>query len=99
GTFSYVAPERVLYDVRYPQSDIWSLGATMYSLITKKIIWGDRDFATTTVPMLRQAILLEEPEKLESGIELLDNLVNGMTMKNISDRITSEKILMMLRDQ
>ena len=99
GTFAYLAPERVLYGVRYPQSDIWSLGATMYSLVMNKIIWGDRNFETTTTSMIRQAIMLEEPEKLESGINLLDNLVNGMTKKNISDRITTDKIILMLRDQ
>jgi len=97
GTFSYVAPERILYDVRYPQSDVWSLGASMYSLITRKIIWGHRDPATTTPSMIRQAILLEEPEKLGSGIELLDNLVDGMTKKDIFDRITIDGILKMLQ--
>ena len=98
GSFSFLAPERIIYDVRYPQSDTWSLGATMYSLITNKIIWGNRDFKTTTQSILKQAILLEEPEKLESGIELLDNLVNGMTRKDINKRISSDEILYLLRN-
>lgn len=99
GTYSYLAPERIIYDVRYPQSDVWSLGATMYSLITGKIIWGNRDPSTTTIDMLKQAIYLEEPEELNSGIDLLDNLINDMTMKNITKRLTIDKILYMLKDQ
>lgn len=57
------------------------------------------DFATTTVDMIRQEIMIKEPQEIDSGIDLLDNLVNGMTKKNVSDRITTDKILMMLRDQ
>ena len=98
GTFAYMAPERIIYDVRYPQSDIWSLGATMYTLLTGKIIWGARDFDKATIDIIKVAILLEQPEEIDSGILLLDSLINGMTKKDVTQRITTDKIMFMLRD-
>ena len=98
GTISFVAPEKILYDIRYPQSDIWSLGASMYSILTGKIIWGNRDLIKTTFRTVINAIQLEQPEELKSGNLLLDNLINGMTKKDINKRLTVDKIKFMLKD-
>ena len=98
GTYSYLAPERVNYGVRYPQSDIWSLGATMYRIITGNIIWGNRDSKSTILMELTNAIENEEPEELESDVELLNTLIDGMTKKDITKRLTSDKILHLLRN-
>lgn len=97
GTFAYLAPERLLYNVRYPQSDIWSLGATMYTILTGRIIWGARDPATTKPSMIQTAVFLDEPEKIDSGNPLLDNLINGMTKKDITERLDKTEILDMLK--
>lgn len=102
GTYSYLSPERILFNVSYPQSDIWSLGATMYSLLTGEVIWFD-GASVLDEEMKNKAIVKfvregNEPKKLNSGIELLDKLVNGMTAKDISERITIDSILDMLKD-
>ncbi len=97
GTYAYLAPERIIYKVRYPQSDIWSLGATMYRIITGNIIWGNRNPLYTSIDTIRDAIKTEEPEKLESDVDLLNILVDGMTKKDITKRLTSYKILHLLR--
>ena len=99
GTYNYLAPERVIYTVRYPQSDIWSLGATMYTIMTGELIWGNRDPKKTSLKILNAAIYTEEPEKLNSGIDFLDNLIDGMTRKDIIDRFTSTDVLIMLKDK
>ena len=99
GTYNYLAPERTIYGVRYPQSDIWSLGATMYTIITGTLIWGGRDPKNTNIKMIKAAIQTEEPEELGSEIDLLNTLIDGMTRKDITKRLTSDKILHLLRNK
>ena len=98
GSLAYVAPEALIYSVRYPQSDLWSLGATMYTIMTGFIIWGNRDSKTTSASVLRNAIKNDEPEELGSDIELLNTVIDGMTKKDITKRLTSNKVLHLLRN-
>jgi len=88
GTVEYMAPERIFAEskVGYPKSDVWSLGATVYYIIFRKHI---RDPGMIQIAKI---------EKLNTGIKLLDNLINGMTEKNIDERFSVDFILEMLKD-
>lgn len=88
GTVEYMAPERISVEskVGYPKSDVWSLGATVYYIIFRKHI---RDPGRIQVAKI---------EKMNTGTELLDNLINGMTEKNIDERFSVDFILEMLKD-
>ena len=88
GTVEFMASERLslIFSVGYPKSDVWSLGATMYYIIFKEHIRDPR------------MIQIAKIERVNTEIELLDNLLNGMTEKNIEERFSVDFILEMLKD-
>jgi len=95
-TYSYSPPEYVLYDIRYPQSDIWSLGSSMYSIFTRRNIW---DIDRPSHDKIKEALRISKKiKRLDSKNELLDKLVNGMTLRDITKRLTSVEILVMLEN-
>ncbi len=109
-TLFYVAPERINYNIRYPQSDIWSLGATMYNVLTNESIWiSDEDFYfqiqlypnETPLNLYKKYIIKgiknNEPRELGADNEFLNTIIDGMTKKDITKRLTSDKILHLLR--
>jgi serine/threonine protein kinase len=101
GSFMFLAPELVTRNVRYPKSDVWSLGATLYYICLKQFIWDINilDPMFLIKPLQEQTTLILQtirntnPELMESGIEKLDNLINGMTTKSIETRFSTADVL------
>jgi serine/threonine protein kinase len=59
GTLAYMAPEQVRGEVQWQdgRSDIWSLGVTLYELLTRR-----RPFGAETATELRHEILSRDPK-------------------------------------
>jgi len=90
GTSIYIPPEAVTGE-RYPASDLWSLGATVYSVITGNNIWS----LNTNQPPLNLARQVNNkiknhvlPNQLNTGDVALDSVVNSFLSYNINDRMT-----------
>lgn len=58
GTPVYMSPEQVMGEQTDRRTDIWSLGATLYEMVT-----GERAFARPTKEAMFRAIRFEEPVK------------------------------------
>ena len=99
GTLRYLAPELLLFRRRFPTSDIFSLGVTIYTLFNENIIWyPDLDSGVVTPEMITKAIRDKsiKPDQLRLT-QPLDMLVNGMTRKNLLMRISTKDILNILQ--
>ena len=98
GSFSFVAPELIISFKRFYASDIWSLGATIYSILTGASIWNRgipyKDMKIPTIKIIVRSG--REAEEIESPWEELNVVVNGMTRRNINNRLTSKQILRLL---
>lgn len=95
GTFVYMPPERILSGVRYPKSDVWSLGATLYAVFENELVWPQVT-SKTTIKDLEMIMLLSEPNKLDTSNLKLDTLINGMITKDINERLSTQQILDLL---
>jgi len=100
GTSLYIPPE-VLNIVRYPQSDLWSLGATAYEIATGDNIWSldVREFSPAilmaqVIMKLSQGVL---PNKLNTGDYQLDTVVNGLLVYDPMSRISIDDALEILK--
>lgn len=100
GTSLYIPPE-VLKDVRYPQSDLWSLGATIYELVTGTNIWGLDVFKFTPVNLMAQVIIKFTqgtlPNKLNTGDYQLDTIVNGFLKYDPLTRMSIDQALVLIQ--
>lgn len=94
GPEKYVSPETLKTKAYFNESDVWSLGMTLYKVITGEFPYDISDG-------VRQSLLniLNKPLKtLNSGDELLDYIVNSALNKDPETRITLEEIEALLRD-
>jgi len=85
GSPHYMSPEQILGKRPDPRSDIFSLGALFYELLT-----GDKAFAAPTLPEVFDRILGAEPEPMRnlapSVTEELSRIVSRMTRKAVEER-------------
>jgi serine/threonine-protein kinase len=97
GTIAYASPEMYEHRLRYPQSDIWSLGMSLYEAATGKTPY---DYGTSkpNVRDIFQAVQDKTPKKLETSNLLLNEIVNKSLVKNPVDRISASEINLLLKN-
>lgn len=96
GTPAYMAPEQITGEKLSEATDIFSLGATFYELLT-----GIKAFDGETYSACMQKILHEEPpppSSLNPGLpEAVDELVADMLKKEAAERPGTAEVLERLR--
>lgn len=91
GTPDFASPEMYEYEIRSDESDIWSLGVTLYNTSTGTYPF-DYGTPTPTNRDIMQAIRDTEPMKLRTSNQLLNDIVNRSLVKNPSKRISTQEI-------
>ena len=90
GTAAYMSPEQFCGEETDSRTDIWSLGVTLYELIS-----GHQPFQGKTYFQLKNAVLREEPLPLEiphaddSAKKLVSNILAKALHKKKEDRYAS----------
>jgi serine/threonine-protein kinase len=88
GSPSYMSPEQIRKDEVGPQSDLYSLGAVMFQLLT-----GERPFGSTDVEQVFRSILTEPAPRLKDRRpdlpEALSDVIERAMAKKIEDRFQS----------
>ncbi|MFF5725569.1 protein kinase [[Kitasatospora] papulosa] len=92
GSIDYLAPERVRGGDPGPASDLWSLGATLYTAVE-----GNSPFRRTSPISTMQAVVAEEPPLPVRGGALAP-VITALLRKDPSDRPTAEEAERMLLD-
>ncbi|MFF5895168.1 protein kinase [Streptomyces argenteolus] len=92
GSIDYLAPERVRGGDPGPASDLWSLGATLYTAVE-----GTSPFRRSSPISTMQAVVTEEPPPpLRGGA--LEPVITALLRKDPADRPTAEETERMLLD-
>ncbi|QGV82310.1 serine/threonine-protein kinase [Streptomyces ficellus] len=91
GSPEYIAPERVLGRRPGPESDLWSLGVTLYQAVE-----GVSPFRRQTTPSTLQAVLLAELPPPQHSAELTA-VLTGLLRKEPENRISAPAALPVLR--
>ncbi len=88
GSPSYMAPEQILKKAVVPQSDLYSLGAVMYQLLT-----GERPFSSVDIQQVFRDIVHKEApllkDKRKDLPERLSKIVQKALSKDPADRYQS----------
>ena len=87
GTPYFMAPETLLKGIAYPESDTWSLGASVYSSITGKMVYDAKKLKE-----LKRKVMTETPI-IETGDTILDNILSMMLEKDVRRRISESDII------
>ncbi|WP_433544458.1 serine/threonine-protein kinase (plasmid) [Streptomyces sp. CA-294286] len=86
GTPAFMAPEQVRGQAATAESDLWSLGATLYAAVE-----GRAPFAATTPSAVLVAVATEEPAPaLLAGP--LASALTGLLRKNPAERLTMDQL-------
>ncbi len=94
GTPSFMSPEQLAASKVTGQSDLYSLGVTMYQLLT-----GIAPFRADSIPKLMDKIMREKPQPVTSIRANLppcvDSIINTALAKNPDDRYSSGRAMAM----
>ncbi|MFE9781184.1 serine/threonine-protein kinase [Streptomyces sp. NPDC005775] len=90
GSIDYLAPERVRGGDPGPASDLWSLGATLYTAVE-----GRSPFRRTSPISTMQAVVTEEPPAPERA-GALAHVITALLRKEPEDRPSAEETERML---
>ncbi|WP_343952930.1 serine/threonine-protein kinase, partial [Nonomuraea longicatena] len=91
GSPGYTAPERARGEYTGPESDIWSLGATLYFAVEGRPAYERQSIAETL------AALLSESADAPTQAGPLRPALTGLLHKNYKQRLTAAKAETMLR--
>ncbi|WP_354640139.1 serine/threonine-protein kinase [Kitasatospora camelliae] len=92
GSPDYVAPERITGHRPGPESDLWSLGATLFAAVE-----GQSPFHRTTTMSTLQAVIADPlPEPRHAGA--LAPVIELLLRKDPTDRPAAEEALRLLRE-
>ena len=100
GTSLYIPPE-IIYEIRYPESDLWSLGSTVYEIMTGSNIWSLNTSQFTPINIMAQVIMKFNsktlPNKLNTGDYQLDTVVNSFLTYDPTARMSIDEALIVLK--
>ncbi|MDH6574887.1 serine/threonine-protein kinase [Kitasatospora sp. MAP5-34] len=92
GSPDYIAPERVMGHRPGPESDLWSLGATLYAAVE-----GQSPFHRTTTMSTLQAVITDPlPPPRNAG--LLTPVIEALLRKDPAERPTAGQALALLQE-
>ena len=90
-TPEYAAPEQILGAAITPRTDVYQLGAVLYTLVTDRTPFGRH---AATLPKLQAAVLTEEHDPLGSAFPAdLDAVVSKALRKDPAERYASAREL------
>ncbi|MEW2582564.1 serine/threonine-protein kinase [Streptomyces virginiae] len=90
GSIDYLAPERVTGGIPDPSSDLWSLGATLYTAVEAR-----SPFRRTSPISSMQAVVNDEPPALrQAGV--LGPVITSLLRKDPTERPSAEEAERML---
>ncbi|MGI5195424.1 serine/threonine-protein kinase [Streptomyces sp. CA-288835] len=92
GSVDYLAPERIRGHDPGPASDLWSLGATLYTAVE-----GRSPFRRTTPLTTMQAVVDEEPGEPQNAGPLA-HVINALLQKDPADRPDAAQAEQMLAE-
>lgn len=99
GTSIFIPPEAVR-NVRYPSSDSWSLGATIYILMTGENIWGieirnhtAESLMAEVISKIRSGVI---PNQLYSNDTALNTVVNSFLSLDPDSRMSLDEAYILL---
>jgi serine/threonine protein kinase len=91
GSPGYIAPERLRGRLAGPESDLWSLGATLYLAVE-----GRRAYSANETPVLIGMVLSEAPGPVHHAGPLKP-VLEGLLVKEPAERMTAEDARLQLR--
>lgn len=86
----YVPPEYLENKNRFPASDMWALGVTLYKTATEEYPYK---LSREKVKELFSKIQTENPNKLNTTNEQLNEIVNNLLVKDVQKRLTADDLL------
>ncbi|MFI7383114.1 serine/threonine-protein kinase [Streptomyces sp. NPDC049813] len=92
GSVDYLAPERVSGSEPGPASDLWALGATLYTAVE-----GVSPFRRTSPISTMQAVIEDEPEVPEYA-GAMGPVISALLRKDPADRPTADEAELMLAE-
>jgi eukaryotic-like serine/threonine-protein kinase len=93
GSPAYLSPERARGDADGPESDLFSLGATLYAAVEGRPPFGTGDPFSTLV-----AVVQDPPEPFRYAGPLAP-LLQGLLLKRPADRLTAKQAARLATDQ
>jgi len=94
GTPYYMSPETISEGVSYPNSDIWSLGVTLFHSATDKFPYDFREASDIRGVFLK--IINDTPSFLNTNNLTLNDIVNSSIIKDPFTRISAKQMTDMI---
>ena len=94
GIIPYMSPESFFEDIAYPSSDLWSLGVTVFKMVTGNNIWLEPSWPKIQNNFHNRV----QPVKLKSGDNQLDSVINSFLQIDMSKRMSVNEAIKILRN-